>query len=61
MRHIIRLLLAASVLVGTCSVSFADGNDPPPCIPGTPGCPNPKVLQVPAPRLTESPILVQMR
>jgi hypothetical protein len=60
-RNIIRLLLAASLLVGTCSVSLADGGDPPPCVPGSPGCSNPKVLQAPATRLAELPVLVQMR
>lgn len=56
MRTIIRLTLAASILVGTCSVTaFADGTDPPPCFPSDPACPkNPKVLGVPS---VEIPIL----
>lgn len=59
-RTIIRLVLAASMLVATCSVgAFADGNDPPPCLPSDPTCHNPKLLQPPT--FGEFPTLVQMR
>jgi hypothetical protein len=50
-KRIIRLFLATAMLVGTCTVASADGTDPPPCQPGTPGCPNPKVVRVSVPDL----------
>lgn len=46
---LVRLLLAMTMLVGSTAVnSFADGTEPPPCIPGSPNCPkDPKALDMP--------------
>jgi hypothetical protein len=62
-RIIVRLALAATLLAGTCSISFADGPGSPPCYPGAPNCPggggNGGALHLPTNGLV--PSLVEMR